>query len=87
MWVLPGRLGSKGDAGLALKPPVVEADGGERLDGGVSQRQLSFHHDDEVQVIEMHVWAWDLANCVARHPRPDMEHAKVPYLARQLSVF
>ena len=24
--VLPGWLGSKGDAGLALKPPVVEAD-------------------------------------------------------------
>ena len=34
-WVLPRRLGSKGDAGLALKPPVVEVDGGERLDGGV----------------------------------------------------
>ena len=45
---LPGWLGSKGDAGLALKPPVVEADGGERLDGGVGQHQLSSHHDDEV---------------------------------------
>ena len=48
--VLPGRLGSRGDAGLALKPPVVEADGGERLDGGMGQRQLSSHRDDEVQV-------------------------------------
>ena len=33
VWVLPGRLGSQGDAKLALKPPVVEADGGQRLDG------------------------------------------------------
>ena len=46
--VLPGWLGSKGDAGLALKPHVVGADGGERLDGSVGQRQLSPHHDDEV---------------------------------------
>ena len=38
--VFPGRLGSEGDTGLALKPPVVEADGGERLGGGVCQRQL-----------------------------------------------
>ena len=30
-----------------LKPPVVAADGGERLDGGVSQCQLSSHRDDE----------------------------------------
>ena len=45
--VLPGRLGSKGDVGLALKPPVVEADG-ERLDGGVGQCQLSSHRDNEV---------------------------------------
>ena len=37
-WVLPGWLGSKGDAVLALKPPIVEVDGGERLDGNVSQR-------------------------------------------------
>ena len=85
--VLPRRLGSKGDIGLALKPPVVEADGGERLDGGVGQRQLSSHHDDEVQVTEMHVCARDPADCMASHPRPDMECAKVPYLARQLSVF
>ena len=46
--VLPGLLGSKGDTELVLKPLVVEADGGERLDGGVSQCQLSSHHDDEV---------------------------------------
>ena len=45
--VLPGLLGSKGDTKLALKPLVVEADGGERLDGGVSQCQLSPHRDDE----------------------------------------
>ena len=47
-WVLPGRLGSKVDAGLALKPPVVEADGGERLDGDMGKRQLSSHRDNEV---------------------------------------
>ena len=46
--VLPRLSGSKGDTELALKPLVVDADGGERLDGGVSQCQLSFHHDDEV---------------------------------------
>ena len=46
--VLPGWLGSKGDAGLALKPPIVEVDGGERLDGDVGQRLLSSHRDDEV---------------------------------------
>ena len=45
---LSGLLGSEGDAELAPKPLMVEADGGERLDGGVSQRQLSSHHDDEV---------------------------------------
>ena len=47
-WGLPGRLGSKGDTGLALKPPVAGADGGERLDGEMGQRQLSSHCDDEV---------------------------------------
>ena len=46
--VLPRLLGSKGDTEHALKPLVVEADGGERLDGGVSQCQLSFHRDDKV---------------------------------------
>ena len=46
--VHPGLLGSKGGTELALKPLVVEADGGERLDGGMSQCQLSSHHDDEV---------------------------------------
>ena len=53
--VLPRLLGSKGDTELALKPLVVAADGGERLNGGVSQRQLSSHHDDEVQVTEAHM--------------------------------
>ena len=47
-WVLLGWLGSMGDTGLVLKPPIVEADGGERLDGGMGQRLLSSHHDDEV---------------------------------------
>ena len=46
--VLPRLLGFKGDTELALKPFVVEADGGERLDGGVSQCQLSSHCDAEV---------------------------------------
>ena len=54
---LPGRLGSKGDTGLALKPPVDGADGRERLDGETVQRQLSSHRDDEVQVTEAHVCA------------------------------
>ena len=48
MLVLPGLLGSEGDAELAPKPLVVEADGGERLDGRMSQCQLSSHRDDEV---------------------------------------
>ena len=47
MLVLPGLLGSKGDAELAPKPLVVEADGGERLEGGVRPYQLSSHRDDE----------------------------------------
>ena len=47
-WVLPRWLGSKGDTGPALKPPIVEANGGERLDGGMGQRQLSSDRDDEV---------------------------------------
>ena len=48
MLVLPRLLGSKGDAELAPKPLIVEADGGERLDGSVSPYQLSSHHDDEI---------------------------------------
>ena len=48
MLVLPGLLGSKGDAELAPKPLMVEANGGERLDGGVRPYQLSSHHDDEI---------------------------------------
>ena len=77
-WVLPGWLGSKGDIGLVLKPPIVEADGGERLDGEMGQRQLSSHRDDEVQVTETHVCARDLADCMVSHPRPDLECAKSP---------
>ena len=46
--VLPGLLGSKGDAELAPKPLVVEDDGGERLDGGVRPYQLSSHRDDKI---------------------------------------
>ena len=47
-WVLPGWLGSRGDVEPALKPPIVEANGGERLGGGVGQRQLSPYRDNEV---------------------------------------
>ena len=46
--VLPGLLGSKGDAELVPKPLVVEADGGERSDGGVRPYQLSSHRDNEI---------------------------------------
>ena len=45
--VLPGLLEPKGGVELVPKPLVVEADGGERLDGSVSPYQLSSHHDDE----------------------------------------
>ena len=45
---LPGRLGFKGDAGLALKPPVAKVDGRERLDSRLGQRQLSSQCDDEI---------------------------------------
>jgi len=75
---LPGRLGSKGDAKPALKPLVAGADGRERLDGETDQRQLSSHHDDEVQVIETHMCVRDPADCVVSHPRPDLERAKAP---------
>ena len=75
-WVLPGWPGSKGDVGLVLKPPVVQADGGERLDGSVGQHQLSSHRDNEEQVIETHVCARDLVDCVVSHLRPDLERAK-----------
>ena len=46
--VLPGLLGSKGDAELAPTLIVVEDDGGERLDGGLRSYQLSSHRDDEI---------------------------------------
>ena len=45
---LPGRLGSKGDSGLALKPPIAEVDGGERLDGRMGQRQLFSQCADQI---------------------------------------
>ena len=70
--VFPGLLGSQRDTKLVLKPLVVEADGGERLDGGMSQCQLSSHRDDEVQVTEVHVYARDLADSMASHPWPDV---------------
>ena len=76
--VLPRRLGSEGDAGLALKPPIAEANGGERLDGEMGQRQLSSHRDNEVQVTKMHMCAQDPADCVVSHPRLDLEHAEAP---------
>ena len=76
VWVLPVWLGSKRGTGLALKPPVAGADGGERLDGEMGQHQLSSHRDDEVQVTEMHVCAQNLADCMVSHLRPDLECAK-----------
>ena len=42
------------------------------LDGVVRQCQLSSHHDDEVQVTEVHVCARDAADPVASHPWPDV---------------
>ena len=58
----------------------VEAGRGERLDGGGSHRQLSLHHDDEVQVPKIDVHARDLGDVVTSHPRPgvDVETRKVP---------
>ena len=89
MLVLPRLLGSQGDTELALKPLVVEADGGERLDGGVSQCQLSSHRDDEVLVPKAHMCARDPADDVTSHPWPDVNvgTCKAPYLVHQLSVF
>ena len=54
----------------------------------MSQCQLSSHHDDEVQVTEVHVCAWDqLIPWLAIRGLVLMsERAKVPYLARQLLV-
>jgi len=75
---LLGRLGSKGDVELALKPLVAEVGGGERLDGRVGQRQLSSQCDNEVQVTETDVCARNPADCVVSHPRPDLERAKSP---------
>ena len=76
--VLSGQLGSEGDTGLALKPPVAGTNGGEILHGEMGQRQLSSHRDDEVQVTKTHMCAQDLADCVVSHSRPDLECAKAP---------
>ena len=76
--VLPGLLGSKGDAELAPRPLMVEADGGERLDGGVRPHQLSSHRDDEIQAPKVHVCAWDLADVLVSHLWPGLECAKAP---------
>jgi len=51
----------------------VEANGVERLDGSGSLCQLSLHYDDEVQAFEVHVRAWDPADAMASHPRPDVD--------------
>ena len=48
-----------------LKPPIVEADGGERLDGGVNQCQLSSHRADEVLETEAHVCTRDPTDSMA----------------------
>ena len=82
--VLSRWLGSQGDTELVLKPPVVEVDGGERLDGGVSQCQLSSHRDDEVQVPKAQVCAWDPIDAVTSHSWPDVNvrMCKGPYLVR-----
>ena len=76
--VLPGLLGSKGDAVLAPKTFMVEAGGGERLDGGVHPYQLSSHRDDEILAPKAHMCAWDPVDVVVSHPWPSMEHAKAP---------
>ena len=51
----------------------VEAGEVARLDSGRSLHQPSLHRDDEVQVLEAHVRAWDLADAVTSHPRPDVD--------------
>ena len=51
----------------------VEVGGVERLDGDKSLRQPSLRCDDEVQVLEAHVCARDLADTMTCHPRPDVD--------------
>ena len=51
----------------------TEAVGEKRSDDGGSHRQLSLHHDDEVQVPEAHVHARDPTDAVTSHPRPDVD--------------
>ena len=43
------------------------------MDDDRSPHQLSLCHDDEVQVLEAHVRARDLADTVTSHPRPDVD--------------
>ena len=50
-----------------------EANAVERLDGGRNLRQLSLCHNNEVQVLEAHIRAWDPANAMTSHPRPDVD--------------
>ena len=45
----------------------------EGLDGGGNLCQLSLHRKNEVLVPEAHVRAWDLADAVTSHPRPDVD--------------
>ena len=48
-------------------------DGGVRArDGGGNLHQLSLCCNDEVQVPEAHVRAWDPADAMTSHPRPDV---------------
>ena len=51
----------------------VEAGGVERLDGSRNLRQLCLHRNGEVQVPEAHERAWNLADAVTSHPRPDVD--------------
>ena len=43
----------------------------DSFDGNL--RQLSLRRNDEVQVLEAHVRAWDPADAVTIHPRPDVD--------------
>ena len=63
-----------GVAGLGIEQDLTnDVDGVERLDGGENLCQLSLHHNDEVQVPEAHVCAWDPADAVTSHPRLDVD--------------
>ena len=51
----------------------VEAGGVERVNDDGRPRQLFLRRDDEVQVPEVHVCAWDLADAVTSHSRPGVD--------------